>query len=136
VIDRKHKIFQRKEAVTQRLVRTKTRLAPQRITTNEEESRLYRPPGGLREWTAKALLEFHTPACVIIDTKHNILFTHGRTGKYLEPVSGETSNNLIRMAREGLKTELATAMHPSRLLVIKQSAGRVSRLRQMVLTRR
>jgi PAS domain S-box-containing protein len=50
-------------------------------------------------------------ACVIIDQKHNILFTHGRTGKYLEPVSGETSNNLIRMAREGLKTELATAIH-------------------------
>jgi two-component system, chemotaxis family, CheB/CheR fusion protein len=111
VIDRKHKIFQRKEAVTQRLVKTKTRLAPQRITPNELESRLIRLPGGLRELAAKVLLDFHTPASVIIDLKHNILFTHGRTGKYLEPASGETSNNLMRMAREGLKTELATAMH-------------------------
>ena len=69
------------------------------------------PESGLREWTEKALLEFHTPACVIIDQKHNILFIHGRTGKYLEPVAGEINTNLIRMAREGLKTELATAIH-------------------------
>ena len=40
-----------------------------------------------------------------------ILFIHGRTGKYLEPVAGETNTNLVRMAREGLKTELATAIH-------------------------
>jgi two-component system CheB/CheR fusion protein len=112
VIDRKHKIFQRKEALTQRLLKTKTRLVPQRVIPNDPESRTKRPmTGGLREWAEKALLEFYTPACVMIDQKHNILFIHGRTGKYLEPVPGEPNANLIRMAREGLKTALATAIH-------------------------
>ena len=66
---------------------------------------------GLRERMEKALLEYHTPACVVIDQKHTILYIHGRTGKYLEPVAGEATSNLVRMAREGLKTELATALH-------------------------
>jgi two-component system CheB/CheR fusion protein len=112
VIDRKHKIFQRKEAVTRRLLKTKIRSIPQQFIPHESESLMKRPvKGGLREWAEKALLEFHSPACVIIDQKHNILFIHGRTGKYLEPVPGEMNANLIRMAREGLKTELATAIH-------------------------
>lgn len=112
VIDRKHKIFQRKDAVTRRLVKALPRLAPQRIAAEDAGPRKDRPAAGdLREWTEKALLEYHTPACVIIDFKHNILFIHGHTGKYLEPTAGEISNNLVRMAREGLKTELATALH-------------------------
>jgi two-component system CheB/CheR fusion protein len=112
VMDRKHKLFQRKEAVTQRLMKTRPRMAFTAATGRTQRSGVDRPSnGGLREWTEKALLEFHTPACVVVDKKHNILFIHGRTGKYLEPVAGDPSNNLVRMAREGLKTELATAIH-------------------------
>jgi two-component system CheB/CheR fusion protein len=112
VIDRKHKLFKRKEAHIQRRFITRTRLTPQPVTL--PDARSHTNPireRGLREWTEKVLVEYHTPACVIIDQKHNILFIHGRTGKYLEPVSGEINNNLIRMAREGLKTELASAIH-------------------------
>jgi two-component system CheB/CheR fusion protein len=112
VIDRKYKLFQRKDTSTQRFTTTKTRPLINTEISLERVSRSGRPAvGGLREWTEKVLLEYHSPACVIIDKRHNILFIHGRTGKYLEPVPGETNSNLIRMAREGLKTELATAIH-------------------------
>ena len=112
VMDRKHKIFQRKEALAPPRGKIRTRLGVQKAIAYDVESPTnHATADGLREWAEKALLEFHTPACVIIDQKHTILFIHGRTGKYLEPVAGETSNNLIRMAREGLKTELASAIH-------------------------
>ena len=59
----------------------------------------------------KVLLENYAPACVIINANFEVLYIHGRTGKYLEPAAGEASLNLLRMAREGLRFELATAVH-------------------------
>lgn len=112
VIDRKYKLFKRKEVNTRRPLTPKASHPLPKNKPAEPGSQLNRSmPGGLQEWAEKVLLGFHTPACVIIDPNHNILFINGRTGKYLEPVPGETNNNLIRMAREGLKTELATAIH-------------------------
>jgi two-component system, chemotaxis family, CheB/CheR fusion protein len=112
VVDRKHKLYRRKEAVPQHRNRLKSRFLSRDTFAAEPYSAPTRQvSGGLGSWTEKLLLEFHTPACVVLDPQHNILLIHGRTGKYLEPVAGEVSNNLLRMAREGLKTELATALH-------------------------
>jgi two-component system CheB/CheR fusion protein len=113
-LDRKCKIYQRKETVTQHHVpaRTRTSFTPQQVDLPEPEAGFKRFKGlGLRERMEKTLLDFHTPACVIIDLKHTILYIHGRTGKYLEPVAGEATSNIVRMAREGLKTELVAALH-------------------------
>jgi two-component system, chemotaxis family, CheB/CheR fusion protein len=112
VVDRKYRLYRRKEAVTLHRMKAKTRVSPQETAVTAPDSDLQpRARGGLRPWAEKLLLDLNTPDCVVIDSKHNILFIHGRTGKYLEPVSGEMNANLIRMAREGLKTELATALH-------------------------
>jgi PAS domain-containing protein len=56
------------------------------------------------------LLRNHTPACVIVNEQGEILYVHGRSGKYLEVPPGEASLNLLRTAREGLKLELASAL--------------------------
>jgi two-component system CheB/CheR fusion protein len=50
------------------------------------------------------------PPCAIIDTKSNIIYVHGRLGKYLEPAEGKISINIVDMARFGLKTELASGI--------------------------
>ncbi len=116
-VDRKHKIFRRNEVVTPQRVPQKARIFPRdtlsrdRLTTASEAGVKASQPSGLRERMEKALLEEHMPACVVVDQKHTILYSLGRTGKYLEPVVGEPTNNLVRMAREGLKSELATALH-------------------------
>jgi two-component system CheB/CheR fusion protein len=60
----------------------------------------------MRELTERALLDTYVPATVLIDDSFQVLYLHGRTGKYLEPSVGEPSLNLLRMAREGLRTEL------------------------------
>lgn len=39
-----------------------------------------------------------------------MLCIHGRTGKFLEPAPGTDGRNLLQMAREGLKTHLASAL--------------------------
>ena len=110
-VDRKHKIFRRKGTATRQRVSARTSFRPPKFDLPEPEAGLKHSKGpGLRERMEKMLLDFHTPACVVIDQKHTILYIHGRTGKYLEPVAGEPTSNLVRMAREGLKTELATAL--------------------------
>jgi two-component system CheB/CheR fusion protein len=50
------------------------------------------------------------PPCAIIDTKSNIIYVHGRLGKYLEPAEGKISVNIVDMARHGLKVELISAI--------------------------
>ncbi|MBF6648705.1 PAS domain-containing protein [Methylobacter sp. BlB1] len=50
------------------------------------------------------------PPCAIIDAKSNIIYVHGRLGKYLEPAEGKISVNIVDMARFGLKTELAAGI--------------------------
>lgn len=65
----------------------------------------------LRDLVARMLLE-QAPASVVVNTEGDILYVHGRTGKYLELVSGEgISSNIFRLAREGLRIPLASALH-------------------------
>jgi two-component system CheB/CheR fusion protein len=56
------------------------------------------------------LRQVDAPPCVIIDEANNIVYLHGRTGRYLEPVIGKVSVNILEMARPGLKTDLAAAI--------------------------
>jgi two-component system CheB/CheR fusion protein len=56
----------------------------------------------VRELAERALLQHYTPACAIVNEQCEVLYIHGRSGKYLEPASGEASLNILRMAREGL----------------------------------
>jgi two-component system CheB/CheR fusion protein len=66
----------------------------------------------LRELTEQALLQQIAPAGALVNAQGDILYLHGRTGLYLEPAPGETGiNNILKMAREGLRRELSMALH-------------------------
>ncbi|MEI7672808.1 MAG: PAS domain-containing protein, partial [Deltaproteobacteria bacterium] len=66
----------------------------------------------LRELAEHALLQQIAPAGALVNGQGDILYLHGRTGLYLEPTPGEVGvNNILKMAREGLKRELTTALH-------------------------
>jgi len=62
------------------------------------------------EATARLLLEMHTPPCAVVNRRGEITYIHGRTGKFLEPAAGRMSVNIVDMAREGLRFELASAL--------------------------
>ena len=56
------------------------------------------------------LLESFVPPSVLIDKSGEILYVHGRIGKYLELASGKTTVNIFDMAREDINFELNTAV--------------------------
>jgi two-component system CheB/CheR fusion protein len=56
----------------------------------------------------KIILQSYSPNCVIITQSGDILYIHGRTGKFLELTHGEAKMNIFEMAREGLRQELPT----------------------------
>jgi two-component system CheB/CheR fusion protein len=60
------------------------------------------------------LLARYAPACVVVDDNLDIVQFRGRTGPYLEPPPGQPQVNLLRMAREGLASELPLAIHRAR----------------------
>jgi two-component system CheB/CheR fusion protein len=65
----------------------------------------------LRQLTEQALLRQDGVAAVLVRSRGDILYIHGRSGRYLEPAPGEAGvSNLLKMAREGLRHDLAAAL--------------------------
>ena len=64
-----------------------------------------------RELTERVMLNHFTPASILVTRSGEILYLHGRTGKYLEMATGDIGVNILRMAREGLRRDLTTALH-------------------------
>ena len=56
------------------------------------------------------VLNHYAPVGVVINTAREILQFRGQTNAYLEPCPGRASLNLLRMAKEGLRLELRTAI--------------------------
>ena len=117
-LDRKAKIFQRKEDFYG-VHRSASGIAPPTMTSLDgaPQRTLPRKSAGpakqsLRELMEQALLQQLAPSAALVDEGGNILYLHGRTGLYLEPSPGESgTNNIVKMAREGLRYPLVTALH-------------------------
>jgi two-component system CheB/CheR fusion protein len=116
-LDRKSKLYQRKRD-TQGGPRTSLARFFPLITATE--AALLRPAGKtafpaklpLRALTEEALLAQVALAAALVNGQGDILYLHGRTGMYLEPAAGETgTNNILKMAREGLQLALSTTLH-------------------------
>ncbi|NLF30413.1 MAG: PAS domain-containing protein, partial [Planctomycetes bacterium] len=56
------------------------------------------------------LRQSDAPPCAVVDEAGEVLYVHGRTGRYLEPPQGRFSGNVLEMARPGLKAQLAEAL--------------------------
>src|SRR5580658_258949 len=113
-VDRKSKLFQRKDdALVSHHLRT-GRFLPH-LTDEASASRPSWRAGdsqiAVRELTERTLLQQYAPASALIDERGDILYVHGRTGQYLEPAPGAAGMNILKMAREGLRRELTTALH-------------------------
>jgi two-component system CheB/CheR fusion protein len=112
-LDRKWKLYQRKGGIAPRAVMFDF---PRPLAARDEmpgrgaKAGQGAAPIDYRELAQQALLAHYTPACAIINERRELLYTHGRAGKYLEPAPGEASLNILRMAREGLRLELTTAI--------------------------
>jgi two-component system CheB/CheR fusion protein len=110
-IDRKWSLFQRMEGDERTKMPPGFALPDQsRSLWNDPQTS---PKRSLREIAERTLLEQYAPPGVIINEQGDILYFHGKTGKYLEPASGDASLNVYEMAREGLNMVLPTAVRDS-----------------------
>ncbi len=111
-VDRKWKVYQRKEAVVARVgVPTMPRSVGRKELLQAAKAAEGRPrKPSLRELTERLLLRNYAPACVAVNDQGEILYVHGRSGRYLELPAGEATLNIVRAAREGLRIELARAL--------------------------
>lgn len=119
--DRKSKLYVRRDQIPPGAVRVQRFVAhPKRSPTAPLlPARRAEPAGGAamtrtgyREAVERALLAHCAPVGILVDSKGEILYLHGRTGHYLEPAQGEAGNmNIRKMAREGLREALATGLH-------------------------
>ncbi len=113
-LDRKAKVYQRNSDPNASLPPPSERYLPPAIATDGPA-----PPVGsilatersLRETTEQALLAHVIAAGVLVKASGDILYLHGRSGMFLEPSPGPTgTNNILKMARDGLRGPLTTAL--------------------------
>ncbi|MDR3369927.1 chemotaxis protein CheB [Rhodoferax sp.] len=130
-LDRKAKIYQRKDAEVKEL-RSPSRFVSPLSALDAAQTR---GPGKnasaaklpLRELTEQALLTQVAPAAALVNALGDILYLHGRTGMYLEPTPGEVAvANILKMARDGLRPALSNAL---RRCVVAQEPMHTSGLR-------
>jgi two-component system, chemotaxis family, CheB/CheR fusion protein len=107
-LDRKWKIYQARKKDS----KVPPEIAQDLIWQRTTEGRNIVPVQGSREEVEaeKILLRALRPA-VLIDNSQHILFVHGQTGRYLELKPGKLSQNLVDMAREGIRIPLSTAIY-------------------------
>jgi two-component system, chemotaxis family, CheB/CheR fusion protein len=116
-LDRKLKLYRREEDIRGMQRVTFGRLLPLSTAGDAVQPKNLgtgTTPGkmSLRELTEQALLRQVAQAGALVNGHGDILYLHGRTGLYLEPAPGEAGvNNILKMAREGLRGELTTALH-------------------------
>ncbi|MBI2434519.1 MAG: PAS domain-containing protein [Candidatus Hydrogenedentes bacterium] len=102
-LDVKWKLYRRREAATNQPM-LEFALRPQEITNQAAEPRVVTP--SLIQLAEKCLLKHFAPTSVLVSPHGEIIYIHGRTGKYLEPSAGHARLNVLEMAREGLASKL------------------------------
>ncbi len=118
-IDSKWKIFRRREnsvALTRFIEFPAQTTPPKRPQLPGVNAEVPLPVTGkdrsanLQEKINRVLLQKRTPPALVINAQGELIFVHGRTGKYLEPAPGQFNANVYEMAREGLLLELRGAV--------------------------
>ena len=113
-LDRKSKLYQSKKNISSGHLPPIGIFIPPRLERGETTKLPGKSPEikpQLRELTEQTVLQYYSPVGVLVNQHGDILYLHGRTGMYLEPAPGEAGMNILKMAREGLRQELSTALY-------------------------
>jgi two-component system CheB/CheR fusion protein len=113
-IDKKWKIFRRQEVMPGTYVAelplaglgARTGDSPAPIRSSSEAAGV-----NLQRMAERVLLDDLVPPTVIVHERGEVVYIHGRTGRYLEPAAGtQTTTNIFNMVRQGLHVALADAL--------------------------
>jgi len=66
----------------------------------------------VREFAERTILAHAVPTALLLDSDGNILYQHGKAGRYFElQADAPGTTNAVRLAREGLRIPLTGALH-------------------------
>src|SRR5207244_292596 len=112
MVDKKYKLYTRRAAASRLPLDLALPEAPAANVLRTETA------GGsdsqLQKAADRAVVENYGPAGVVVDEQLNIVQFRGQVGAFLEPAAGVASLNMLKMAREGLQTELRNAVQQCR----------------------
>ena len=83
----------------------------------------------LAELCRRLVIEAYAPAAVLINRKHECLYFLGPTDRYLKVAPGHPANDLLAMARDGVRTKLRSAIQSAYQgnAVVTVGGGRLER---------
>jgi two-component system CheB/CheR fusion protein len=110
-LDKKWKIYQRIETASGNHIYFPPIVRIEKAGLTEDAAKVQKASSvNLPNLVQKALLDSYTPACIVIDYNYDILYVHGATGKYLQLSPGPMTANITELGREGLKSQLSSAI--------------------------
>jgi signal transduction histidine kinase len=114
VANKRFKIYSRKPVVVSAPLDFSTRYIAEpgqidKLPVDQETGRMVPEPAIFKE-ADRILLTNYSPASVVVNSELEIIQFRGRTGTFLEPAPGKASLNILKMAREGMMTDLRNAL--------------------------
>jgi two-component system CheB/CheR fusion protein len=111
----KERIFQRSESImVGKQLDFPVGTLPTRPGRKDPQVGSPRAVPSLQSLADQLVLAHFSPSAVLVNDQGDILYVSGRTGRYLEPAAGKANWNIIAMAREGLRFDLAGALQKAR----------------------
>jgi len=107
-LDLKSRVYQRLRPLIQRSpIEFPNSFAPYKPEVNQPSDEVQ----NMQSLADKLILQNYSPAAILVNSKGDILYITGRTGKYIEPAAGKVNWNIFAMAREGLNYKLSDAFY-------------------------
>ncbi len=114
VMNSKWKIFQRIPAPTEPVMTREVPTGPTAKDLGIKARMAAERVPSVNVVSDKMMLSAFSPPSVVINDKDEIIYFHGRTGKYLEPSPGKASLNLQAMLKEEIRYAVLSAIREVR----------------------
>jgi two-component system CheB/CheR fusion protein len=129
-VDSKAKIFRRKGPVHRHLADYPSLAQLPRVMVRvPERQELPHQEPDPRALMEKIVLEEYAPPSLLINSRYEVLYFQGNTGKYLTMPRGKPDYNLLNLAREEVRPQLLSVLHQA-VSDKKPTEGRRKPLRQ------
>ena len=117
IVDNKWKIYKRVKSNGLIFDYTKTHSLPYQLSSSKYwdskfELKDSKPEkaDNISVLAEKKLIDIFAPPSALINDLGEIIYIHGRLGKYLEPSQGKARMNILEMAKDNIKLGLSTAI--------------------------
>ena len=108
-IDKKHRIFQRKESLPRPVVQFPLVDIANRPPPSSKQA--HEDMRNLPKQLERIILQRFRPACVTVKENGDAVYFSGPISTYLEQPTGSPNSNVVNMAREGIRIPLRSTLH-------------------------